>query len=159
MPPLPANFAIRPMRRPDEAAAVAEWLATSEPWLTLHRDRETCLKALLDSTREVYAAVIAEKVIGAIVLHLAGVLNGYLQMVAVCPDWRCSGVGTRLVRFAEERIFQQSPNVFLCVSSFNKHAQELYLRLGYERVGELRDFIVRGHSEILMRKTKGTWQT
>jgi ribosomal-protein-alanine N-acetyltransferase len=159
MPPLPADFAIRLMRRPDEAAAVAVWMATSEPWLTLRRDREACLTALLDLTHEVYAAVVGDQVVAAVVLHLAGVLNGYLQTVAVRPDWRCSGIGTRLVQFAEERIFQQSPNVFLCVSSFNKHAQKLYLRLGYERVGELRDFVVSGHSEILMRKTKGPWQS
>jgi ribosomal protein S18 acetylase RimI-like enzyme len=158
MPPLPADFAIRPMRRPEEVAAVAEWMASSEPWLTLRRDREACLTTLLDSTREVYAAVIGENVVGAVVLHLAGVLNGYLQTVAVRPDWRCSGVGTRLVQFAEERVFRQSPNVFLCVSSFNEHAQKLYLRLGYERVGELHDFVVSGHSEILMRKTKGPRQ-
>jgi hypothetical protein len=32
-----------------------------------------------------------------------------------------------------------------------------YPRLGCERVGELQDFMVRGHSEILMRKTIGPW--
>ena len=39
------------------------------------------------------------------------------------------------------------------VSSFNKKAQELYERLGYETVGELKDYIVPGHSEILLRRT------
>jgi ribosomal protein S18 acetylase RimI-like enzyme len=60
-----------------------------------------------------------------------------------------------MIEFAEQRIFRQSPNVFLCVSSFNKHAQKLYERLGYQHVGELPDFVVRGYSEILMRKTRG----
>jgi ribosomal protein S18 acetylase RimI-like enzyme len=45
--------------------------------------------------------------------------------------------------------------VFLCVSSFNERAQKLYQRLGYERVGELPDYVVKGYSEILMRKTRG----
>jgi ribosomal protein S18 acetylase RimI-like enzyme len=57
--------------------------------------------------------------------------------------------------FAEERIFQEVPNVFLCVSSFNQEAQRFYARLGYEQVGELKDYVVRGHSEFLMRKTIG----
>ena len=65
------------------------------------------------------------------------------------------GVGRRLLAFAEERIFRESPNVFLCVSSFNAGARRLYLRLGYELIGELKDYIVRGHSELLMRKTRG----
>jgi RimJ/RimL family protein N-acetyltransferase len=45
--------------------------------------------------------------------------------------------------------------VFLCVSSFNERARALYEQLGYETVGELRDYVVRGQSEWLMRKTLG----
>jgi [ribosomal protein S18]-alanine N-acetyltransferase len=158
MSKLPSELEIRRMRLPHEAVIAAEMMASSDPWQTLRRDRDACLKALLDPTREVYAAATSETLLGVLSLHLAGLLNGYIAAVAVHPDWRCSGLGTRLVVFAEERIFRQSPNVFLCVSSFNEHAQRLYVRLGYERVGELRDYVVRGHSEILMRKTKGPWQ-
>jgi ribosomal protein S18 acetylase RimI-like enzyme len=43
----------------------------------------------------------------------------------------------------------------MCVSSFNKKAQKLYRRLGYEKVGVLKNFIVNGHDEILLRKTMG----
>jgi len=57
--------------------------------------------------------------------------------------------------FAEERILRQSPNVFLCVSSFNHRAKTFYKLLGYQRVGELPDFLVQGQVEILMRKTRG----
>ena len=60
-----------------------------------------------------------------------------------------------LMRFAEERIFRDSPNVYLCVSSFNESAQRFYRRIGYEVVGELKELLIRGHSEILMRKTTG----
>jgi ribosomal protein S18 acetylase RimI-like enzyme len=43
----------------------------------------------------------------------------------------------------------------MCVSSFNDGALRLYQRLGYQKVGELPDYIVAGHSEILLRKTIG----
>lgn len=62
-----------------------------------------------------------------------------------------------MIAWAEERIFRQSPNVFLCVSSFNERAQRFYGRLGYERVGELPDFLTVGHAEIILRKTRGAW--
>lgn len=45
--------------------------------------------------------------------------------------------------------------LFLTVSSFNTDARRLYRGLGYRVVGTLRDYIVAGHSEILMRKTLG----
>ncbi|HEX4802900.1 MAG TPA: GNAT family N-acetyltransferase, partial [Myxococcaceae bacterium] len=68
---------------------------------------------------------------------------------------RGQGIGSRLIEFAEARILAETANVFMCVSSFNNEAKRLYLRLGYEIVGELRDYIIAGHSEILLRKTTG----
>lgn len=47
------------------------------------------------------------------------------------------------------------PNVFLCVSSFNHRARAFPLRQGYTVVGELRDYLVAGHSEWLLRRTRG----
>jgi ribosomal protein S18 acetylase RimI-like enzyme len=44
--------------------------------------------------------------------------------------------------------------VFLLVSSFNKDAQRFYRSRGYEVVGEIRDALVRGESEIIMRKRR-----
>jgi ribosomal protein S18 acetylase RimI-like enzyme len=64
-------------------------------------------------------------------------------------------VGRQLVLFAEQRIFRDSPNVFLCVSSFNTDAQRFYEQLGYERVGVIENYLVAGHDEYLMRKTLG----
>ena len=64
-------------------------------------------------------------------------------------------MGTALVAFAEERIFREHRNVFICVSDFNPGARRLYERLGYRLVGELTDYIVAGHSELLLRKTRG----
>ena len=77
--------------------------------------------------------------------------------LAVHLDWRGRGVGARLMQFAEERIQRQSPNVFLCVSSFNTAAQQFYHRRGYELVGRLRNFVVPGHDELLLRKTGPPW--
>jgi len=78
---------------------------------------------------------------------------GYIQTVGVLPGWRDRGLGSRLIQFAEGRIFREAPNAFICVSSFNEGARRLYERLGYKVVGELTDYIVPGHAEILMRKT------
>jgi ribosomal protein S18 acetylase RimI-like enzyme len=121
MPKLPPDLEIRPMRLPDEADAAATMIVTSEPWITLRRDREAVFKILSNPTREIYAPSASSEVIGVLILHLEGLLNGYIQTVAVRAGWRCSGVGTRLIQFAEARIFRQSPNVFLCVSSFTRN--------------------------------------
>lgn len=155
MPALPEPLTIRPLETNAEAEACAALMAASEPWLTLGRGYEASLRFLRAPGREKYAAYAGERLAGFLVLNLQGAFVGYLQTVCVAPELRGTGVGAALVAFAEERIFREHPNVFLCVSSFNPGARRLYERLGYALVGELADFVVAGHSELLMRKTRG----
>ncbi len=131
-------------------------MAGSEPWITLRRGYDRALKAVSDPAKEVYVAWVKDSPAGFIILSLTGPFIGYLQTIAVTAERRNGGIGRKLIAFAEERIFRQSPNVFLCVSSFNGAAQRLYERLGYQRVGEFKDYVVRGHSEFLLRKTRGS---
>ena len=144
---------IRRLQNAVEAEKCARLMANSEPWITLRRTYEGSRKMLSDPSREVYLAIVKGEIVGFIVLIMSGALVGYIQTVAVMPKWRDKGIGSRLLEFAEDRIFTKAPNAFLCVSSFNKKAQELYQRLGYEVIGELKDYIVPGHSEILLRKS------
>lgn len=152
------SVVIRLIDGDDEVRACAEIMATSEPWVTLGRTREQAIKILSErEIQEVYVAVHEGTIIGFLILVLKGAFIGYIRTVAVHPDWRSRGLGRRLIWFAEERSFRDSPNVFLCVSSFNPRARALYERLGYEAVGELRDYIIRGSSELIMRKTLGPY--
>jgi ribosomal-protein-alanine N-acetyltransferase len=147
---------VRPIAADAEVRVCAEIMSSSDPWITLGRSMTEAQRILSDrEVQEVYVAVHEGAVVGFVILVLKGAFVGYIRTVAVQADWRSRGLGRRLIWFAEERIFRESPNVFLCVSSFNPRARSLYERLGYETVGELHDYIVRGHSEWLMRKTLG----
>lgn len=130
-------------------------MVSSEPWLTLGRTLEQARRPIQDPSREVYLAVEGGEAVGFLILTLTGPLPGYIQTVAVSPEHRGRGVGTQLLAFAEARIFGKSPNVFLCVSTFNVDARRLYERSGYILVGELKDYLVAGHGELLFRKTRG----
>lgn len=137
-----------------EARHCAAMMASSEPWITIGRDDDACLDLVTNPDREVYVAAGGE-VRGFIILNMRGAFTGYIQTICVAADARSTGLGSRLISFAEERIFRETPNVFLCVSSFNGRARALYERLGYELVGELKDYLIAGASELLMRKTRG----
>jgi len=140
-----------------EIAICAKMMAESEPWLTLRRSLEASIRTLQDPDKEVYILEDDEEILGFVVLDLRGPFPGYLQTVCVRSGERGQGHGARLIEYAEERIFRDSPNVFMCVSTFNPDARRLYERLGYTVVGELPDYIVQGHGEILLRKTRGPW--
>ena len=131
-------------------------MASNEPWRTLGRGYDACLTTVTNPERETWVAIDdAGRVVGFVVLCLTGAFVGYLQSIAVRAEWRSRGVGARLVGFVESRVFRETPNVFLLVSSFNPRARSLYERLGYEYVGTLRDYIVAGHDEHLLRKSLG----
>lgn len=146
---------IRALANDDEARLCAELMATSEPWTVIGRPFDSCLSAIRHPEREIYVAYDGEAFRGFVSIVMKGAFVGYIASVAVTPEARGGGVGSQLVAFAEERILRESPNVFLCVSSFNPRARALYERLGYQLIGELKDYLVRGHSELLMRKTTG----
>ncbi len=146
---------IRKLAGRSEARACARIMSTSEPWVTLQRNFAASLKILLNPHREIYVATLKTEIIGFIILQLEGTFTGYIQTIAVKEGWRNQGIGSTLLAFAEDKIFSTKPNVFLCVSSFNKKAHRLYRRLGYEKIGVIRNFIVNDHDEVLLRKTLG----
>ncbi len=139
----------------EATAACARLMAESDPWRRLGRTSEDGLRLFSNPLAEIFVVWAGSEVAGFGILLMHGALRGYIQSIGVMPQWRSRGIGSRLIAYIEERVFGETPNVFLCVSSFNHDAQRWYKRLGYEQVGELKDYLVRGHSELLMRKTRG----
>ncbi|MBV9988971.1 MAG: GNAT family N-acetyltransferase [Chitinophagaceae bacterium] len=144
------------------APADLEWcarlMAANEPWITLQRGYEDSLRLLLEPISDVYVLTRDHERIGFVVIKLKGSFTGYIQCVAIDRPFRRQGIGKIAIRYIESLIFRTSPNVFVCVSSFNSDARRLYQKIGYETIGVLRDYIVAGHDEILMRKTSGPLQ-
>ena len=142
-----------------EREACARLMTESEPWVTLGRDFETALALVSDPTREAYWIEHAGAWAGFLLLYLQGPFRGYIQTVCLAREVQGRGLGSAVLRWAEERIFRESPNVFLCVSDFNTGALRLYRRLGYELIGALPDFLIAGSAELLLRKSRGPWST
>jgi [ribosomal protein S18]-alanine N-acetyltransferase len=124
------GMAIRALQGAREVEICARMMSESEPWKTLGRDYNASVTTLSDPSKEVYVAVQGDDIAGFVILNMQGAFVGYIQTLCVAPELRGQGTGSILLKFAEERIFRDSPNVFMCVSSFNKDAQRLYERLG-----------------------------
>jgi ribosomal protein S18 acetylase RimI-like enzyme len=130
-------------------------MAASDPWRELGLTQKMCEATLRAPFRENYLAAVGRSFAGLITVTMYGTFKGYIQSLFVAESFRGRGIGEKLVAAAEARVFRVSPNVFLCVSSFNKGAIKFYRRLGYKKAGLLTDFVKRGHDELLMRKTRG----
>ncbi len=155
MPATSAALKITRLRSPARLKAAAALMAASDPWRRLGIDEERCLGALRGPFRETYAAHSGGRFAGLAAVAMYGTFKGYIQALFVAEGFRGRGVGERLLAAAEKRIFRESPNVFLCVSSFNSGARRFYRRLGYAEIGLLRNLVREGLHEVLLRKTKG----
>ena len=140
---------------PDVFAECAQLMSRSDPWITLGLTYEYCMKAFEGDFREVFLEEYEKELAGFVILQTQGTFKGYIQTIFMKESRRGMGLGRKLIQFCEDRILEYSPNIFICVSSFNEGAAKLYEKLGYKRVGELEDFIKRGYVELLYRKTVG----
>ena len=140
----------------DEKRWAADLLAQTEPWIQLGITADTLLKTCFDPEYHVYIAHLEEEACGVMILDPRGVAGSpYLKSIAVSSNFRNSGIGAKMISFAESYFQRISKHMFLCVSSFNGRAQSFYTHLGYKRVGEFQDYIIAGASEILMYKKIG----
>ena len=155
------DITIRRVTSDDDARACADIMASTDPWITYGRTRENTFVTVSNPQAESYAAISAGgEIVGVVVIALrVPLIRGYICGLAVKPTHRNRGIGTQLLRYAEARVFRESPNVFLCVTSFNTNAQRLYARLGYQKIGEITDFAIPGAHEHLLRKTLGPQST
>ncbi len=151
------TLAIRALETQYEAETCARMMAESDPWITLRLDYQTLLDSVLHPDKEVYVSTADDEVIGFVVINMHGACVGYVPSLCVAAGHRGNGIGRQLIAFAEDRIYRDSPHVFITVSSFNDRAQRFYASLGYEVVGEFPDHNVKGHSEFLVRKSLGSF--
>lgn len=129
-------------------------MASSEPWITLGRDLEGCRAVLVRPATELFVArdQDSSRPFGFILLAAYGfAASPYVASIGVDPEARGQSVGSQLMAFAEQR-YRDRGHLFLLVSSFNQRAQKFYRGHGYEFVGELKDYIVPGHSELIFHK-------
>lgn len=130
-------------------------MSRSDPWITLSMDYDQCLKAFDGQYKEIYVVRVENEIAGFVIIQICGTFKGYIQTICIDEPYRDKGIGKQLLQFCEERILKISPNVFICVSSFNKGALKLYLEFGFKLVGELDNFVKDGFTELLLRKTFG----
>jgi len=146
---------IRLTKDPKDFAVCAGMMSLTDPWITLEMDYEQCLKAFDGECKEIYIIEFENVIAGFVILQTAGTFSGYIQTICMDEAYRGIGLGKILLNYCDQRVLKFSPNLFICVSSFNKGAIKLYYDFGFKLVGELENFVKQGFTELLLRKTVG----
>lgn len=127
---------IMPMKE-EHVAAIAELekLCFSAPWT-----EEGIAEELENENAHFLCAESGEKILGYIGVHeVCG--EAYIDNVAVHPDYRRFGLGEKLLQAAQENAFGRGCDfISLEVRKSNVGAISLYKKLGYQTVGERKNF-------------------
>lgn len=127
---------IAPMEKIDVAKiAELEKLCFSAPW------SENAIAEELDNENAHFlVARFDRKVLGYIGIHeVCG--EAYIDNIAVNPDYRRLGLGEKLLQAAQKNAFDRGCEfVTLEVRKSNENAISLYKKIGYQTVGERKNF-------------------
>jgi [ribosomal protein S18]-alanine N-acetyltransferase len=140
---------------PEDFSVCAAMMSATDPWISLKMNRDLCMMAFDGPCKEIYVIRVQNYIAGFIIIQTGGTFSGYIQTICIGEKYRGRQLGTKLLQFAEKRILKFSPNVFICVSSFNKGAIKLYYEFGFKLIGKLDNFVRDGFDELLLRKTIG----
>src|SRR5262249_10553626 len=137
---------------PAERGWCARLMASSDPWIKVGRSLAECHERCNRVGYDLVVAHCGTDPCGFALLHPLCVAGSpYIASIATAPEVRGKGIGSALLRYCE-RFYPEAKHIFLCVSSFNTRARDLYERHGYTIVGELKGYVIEDASEILMCK-------
>ena len=157
-----SRIQFRPMVESD-IGPLARLMAQTPLWQRYGLTEESAARRLREGLDQGAAIAVAE-VAGAPDHEPAGFVwyaergafnrSGYIVLLGVRPDVRGQGIGRALLEHAEAVLFARSLDVFLLVSDFNRDAQRFYVRLGYQFVGAIPDYVAPGITEMILFKRR-----
>lgn len=116
----------------DYDALINIWEAAGLPYKALGRDsREAIESEVKLSCNQFLFAEYGGRFIGSVLVTHDG-RKGWINRLAVLPDFRMKGVGHKLVEFAEEWLDKQGVGIYACqVEAYNEESFAVFKKLGY----------------------------
>ena len=133
-----------------------EALVNSELGRRYFENKSRAEEAIIEGLEQdsLYVAIIDDVCVGFMYYIPNGAFHAfsYLHLIAIKKEYRANGIGTKLIAFLEELVFEKNGKVFLVVADFNPEGKKFYETLGYSKVGEIPSLYREGITEYLMMK-------
>ncbi|MPM28782.1 dTDP-fucosamine acetyltransferase [bioreactor metagenome] len=153
-------FILQPMVK-DQIPAIAEIVAENRVFQRYQYNPQKIIHMLetaYDAKDILLTALENGKVRGFVWMQEQAVfgMSAYVKLIAVDYQHHQRGIGQLLMTAVESIAQKNGPNLFVLTSMDNLIAQKFYLRLGYESIGVIRNYVLPGVDELMMRKTWGS---
>lgn len=108
------------------------WESAGLPYKPQGRDSEKSIEAEIEKgTGEFLFAIISNIYIGSVLVTHDG-RKGWINRVAVLPQYRNRGIAKQLVHAAEKWLDQQGIGIYAClIEDYNRDSLEVFKKLGY----------------------------
>lgn len=135
-----------------------EALINSELGRKYFENQGSAKNAILEGIEQetLYIALINDICVGFIFYLPKGAFHSFplLHLIAVKEEYRCKGIGKKLLDFLEEMAFVNKNKIFFVVADFNPDGKRFYEKNGYCQVGAIPNLYRKGITEYLMMKEK-----
>ena len=127
------NVVIKKLTTDEYNSLISLWKKVGLPYKPHGRDSRESIKHQLQQPTSIYlAAYIRNKMIGVILATHDG-RKGWINRVAVLPNYQKRGIAKRLVSEVENRFFKLGIRIYAClIEDWNKVSKKFFEHLGYK---------------------------
>jgi len=138
------KLSFRKFRAEDYDQLISLWKESGLPYRPLGRDsKESIEKEVQNDSTRFCLGLIDNRIIGSILITDDG-RKGWINRLAVLPEYRCAGVGTELIKEAERRLIEKGLGIITSlIEDYNLSSRKLFRDLGYVEHKEIIYFAKR----------------
>ncbi len=140
---------IRALRIEDYDALIALWNVAGLSHRPRGRDSRAHIARELSGGCSIFLVAEEDGRFVGSVLGTHDGRKGWINRLAVHPDYRRRGIGTRLVREVERRLEEMGIEIVTClIEDWNTSSQEFFAALGYLRHDDIHYYSKRKSPEV-----------
>ncbi|MDO9578872.1 MAG: GNAT family N-acetyltransferase [Candidatus Cloacimonadales bacterium] len=143
------DLQFRQMQPEDYDDLVKLWIDAGLPYRSNGRDkRGKMLRELKNSNEALFLAFRKERLLGAILASHDG-RKGWINRLAVHPDFRKQGLAKILIEKAENFLYEQGIEIIAClIEDWNSQSMQLFTKVGYKRFDDIIYFTKKKHPGV-----------
>jgi len=143
------KISIRRFQRSDYDALIDLWSKAGLPYKPDGRDRkEKMLVEAAQSTASFWVAELDGRVVAAVLGTHDG-RKGWINRLAVLPEYRGRGIAIQLVRVAEESLYKKGMEIVAClIEDDNQVSMDFFKKMGYAKHPDIIYFSKRKHDKV-----------
>lgn len=140
---------IRELRAEDYKALIALWEQAGLPYKPRGRDSQDEIERQLQKPTAIYLVAETDGLLIGSVLGTHDGRKGWINRLAVHPDYRQQGIARRLVEEVERRLNEMGIEIVCAlIEDWNDASMKAFERLGYQRHSNILYFSKRKSSDV-----------